>query len=464
LAKIFLTLGWCICVSAFSVVRSNAQTYPNYYQFFSNPYFYNPSFAGSNDFTELNLIYRKQWSGLEDAPELNAFSIQHPTEKNISLGFNFYTEKSVVLRSSAGFLTFAYKVRFTEESYLKFGISGGLGVSNLDLDAIANSGTDISTDPALANAIGTTYAIKGNFGVHYRFKNFTLGFSLPNLFRSNENDSVAVNDVKFSQLDDQIYTLGYKAPIGTQFSIEPYVLYRRITDIQDQKEASLLVHYKDVFWIGGGYRIDYGPVMTGGIHIKDMLRIGYSYEIATSQDALSSYGSHEVQLRLRLGKHRPSKATTKVKSTPVREEQQEEEEALAPVQDEIPSVKEEPVEAVASPSEEEQKVEIVPDEEPANAEKVAPVQTIPKKLTEVGQMAPGIYVVVGAFKSHENASKYNNDVVKLGYPSKIGLGKKGLYYVYVYSSIYLESSRKMRDQIREIRDLDFRKAWILEVE
>jgi len=444
-------------------VRSNAQTYPNYYQFFSNPYFYNPSFAGSNDFTELDLIYRKQWSGLEDAPELNAFSIQHPTEKNISLGFNFYTEKSVVLRSSAGFLTFAYKVRFTPDSYLKFGISGGLGVSNLDLEAIANSGTDISTDPALANAIGTTYALKGNFGVHYRFKNFTLGFSLPSLFNSNENDSVAVNDVKFSQLDDQIYTLGYKAPIGTQFSIEPYVLYRKITDFQDQKEASLLVHYKDVFWIGGGYRIDYGPVMTGGIHIKDMLRIGYSYEIATSQDALSSYGSHEVQLRLRLGKHRPSKTTTKVKSTPVPETPEEEEEVQA--EGEPALEKDEPVEAVVKPSEEKEKqVEDLLADEPAKAEKVTPAQVAPKKPTEAGQLAPGIYVVVGAFKSHENAVIYNREVTKLGYPSKIGLGKKGLYYVYVYSSIYMESSRKMRDQIREIRDLDFRKAWILEVE
>lgn len=438
-----------------SISTTSAQTYPVYYQFFSNPYFYNPSFAGSNDYSELNLLYRKQWSGLEDAPEVNGFSLQHPTGKNISLGFNFFTEKSVVMKSSAGLLTFAYKLRVTPNSYFKFGISGGLGVTTLDLEEIANSGTDVGGDPVLANAIGTTYALKGNFGVHYKFKNFTLGFALPNLFTSNENDSVAVNDIGFSQLSDQIYTLSYKAPLGTQFSIEPYLLYRKIGEVQDQKEASVLVHFKDQFWAGGGYRLDVGPMMTAGMVIKDFVQIGYSYEIPTSQESLSSYGSHEIQLRIRLGKRKTSKLAAKPKE-PVEEETESIVEEEPAVVEEEPVAKEEPVVVQPPATRKEEPKKAVEEKTAAPAAK--------KKLTETGQLAPGIYVVVGAFKNRENADKYREEAMRAGYPSQIGLGKKGLYYVYVYSSIYLESSRKMRDHIRQIRELDFRKAWILEVE
>jgi cell division protein FtsN len=104
---------------------------------------------------------------------------------------------------------------------------------------------------------------------------------------------------------------------------------------------------------------------------------------------------------------------------------------------------------------------VTPDNSNAETKKKA---SDPIKLTPPDHLSPGIYVVVGAFKSHENALDYQHKALAAGFPTQLGIGKKGLYYVYVYTSNYLESSRKMRDHIRQLRVLDFKKAWVMEVD
>jgi type IX secretion system PorP/SprF family membrane protein len=473
-----------------------AQNYPLYNQFLANPYFYNPSFAANNGYSELNLLYRKQWSGIDDSPEVNGVALQYATHNNISLGFNFYTEKSVVYKSSSGMLTFAYKVPLTSDSYLKFGLSGGLGVSSLDMNAINEAGTNAGLDPALANAAGTTYALRGNFGVHYRYKNFTVGFALPNIFESQENDTMQVNDVKVSRLSDKLFTLSYKAKLNDKFTLEPYVLYRRLNAVQDQKEASVMLYYRDQIWVGGGYRLNYGPTMTVGLAFKSFIRVGYSYEIPASQKAISTYGSHEVQLQVRLGKMKgpKSKATgtaltpeeldsmkaeldsiktakqeADMKARNERLEREEAEAALAKERKERERLEKETRQAhekdnaVVPPATEpvDPTVPVTPDKSATETKKKT---NEPIKLTPPDHLSPGIYVVVGAFKSHENALEYQHRALAAGFPTQLGIGKKGLYYVYVYTSNYLESSRKMRDHIRQLRVLDFKKAWVMEID
>jgi type IX secretion system PorP/SprF family membrane protein len=474
---------------------AQAQNYPLYNQFLANPYFYNPSFAANNGYSELNLLYRKQWSGIDDAPEVNGFALQYATHNNISLGFNFYTEKSIVYKSSSGMLTFAYKVPLTSDSYLKFGLSGGLGVSSLDMNAINEAGTNTGLDPALVNAAGTTYALKGNFGVHYRFRNFTVGFALPNIFESHENDTMQVNDVKVSRLSDQLFTLSYKALLSDKFTVEPYVLYRRMNAVQDQKEASVLLYYRNQIWVGGGYRLNYGPTLTIGLALRDIVRVGYSYEIPASQKAISTYGSHEVQLQIRLGKSKgPKSKTAATALTPAeldsvkaqldsiktakqeadikaRNERLEREEAEAALAKE--RKERERLEKERQAQEKDNQVtapvtEPTPSKEPVTPDnsntETKKKSSEPIKLTPPDHLSPGIYVVVGAFKSHENALDYQHKALAAGFPTQLGIGKKGLYYVYVYTSNYLESSRKMRDHIRQLRVLDFKKAWVMEVD
>jgi type IX secretion system PorP/SprF family membrane protein len=90
-------------------------------QFMVNPYQFNPSFAASNGYLEANVFFRKQWLGIENAPEALAFNAQAPVGRNVSLGLNVVSNKTILLKYTGAAATFAYKVRFSYHHHLNFG-------------------------------------------------------------------------------------------------------------------------------------------------------------------------------------------------------------------------------------------------------------------------------------------------------------------------------------------------------
>src|SRR5512135_1667048 len=53
-----------------------AQQVPMYSQYIMNGFLVNPSFAGRDGYTSVNLTVREQWVGLADAPSTYALSLQ----------------------------------------------------------------------------------------------------------------------------------------------------------------------------------------------------------------------------------------------------------------------------------------------------------------------------------------------------------------------------------------------------
>ena len=63
-----------------------------------------------------------------------------------------------------------------------------------------------------------------------------------------------------------------------------------------------MLYWKDIFWVGGLYRQDYGMAALTGFQISQLLRCGYSYEFPTSQLSKLISSTHEFSVSLRLGK------------------------------------------------------------------------------------------------------------------------------------------------------------------
>ena len=161
------------------------QQYPYFSQYVLNPYVYNPASLGNSGYNELNLIYRQQWLGINDAPITQAFNFQHPTKNNASFGVNFYNDKAVMISTSSLTVGFAYRVRFSDNNFMKFGLSSGIGFNNFDLDQVDNP-----DDPALRNVLNRNSFLAGQFGVFYNFHGLELGFSLPQLYTYSAIDTV----------------------------------------------------------------------------------------------------------------------------------------------------------------------------------------------------------------------------------------------------------------------------------
>ncbi len=86
-----------------------------------------------------------------------------------------------------------------------------------------------------------------------------------------------------------------------------------------------------------------------------------------------------------------------------------------------------------------------------------------KQGTHHAEFETGDYVIAGVFKMEENAKKYSDGLLKLGFnESDYGyLTEKNLWYVHIAESHDLETIRIHRDKFRKMKI--FREAWLLTV-
>lgn len=398
-----------------------SQDAPIFSQFPLNPFQFNPSYAAHQGHAEANLFYRKQWMGIENAPEVGAFNIQAPVGRNVSFGFMFLSNKTVILNTTSTLATFGYRVRLGYYHHLNFGISGGIAMNNFDLEAVANA-----NDPALNNVVQKSTYVDGQAGINYQFKNFNIGFALPKLFDSKPYSETEFQDVKFNAFRNKFGSVAYNFNVGN-VQVSPTVIYRAIDTKKDQWEGMVLATYKSFLWIGASYRDGYGVTGLIGVKLKGLLRIGYAYEHPTTSISEASNGSHELYLGMRLGhrdreeeyilekKNKDSLAQAAAKKEVAEKEKQVVEEKV----EEKPIVTEEPkvivaapIVAAAIPAKEEEPITKEPEEEPAN-----------------------YYVVLGAYRNQKNALNQMKALRERSMlPEMLFVLDKKYYYIYTFKS------------------------------
>lgn len=440
----------------FLAISAYGQQYPIFSQYFLNPYLYNPAAIGNSGFNELNLTYRQQWLGIRDAPTTQAFNFQYPTRKNISVGAQFYHDKTVLLNSSALTFGLAYQVPISDDHFIKFGLSSGIGLNNFALDEVDNP-----NDPALQSVLDQTTFLSGQFGVYYQLKGLKLGFSLPQLYKYSAIDTVEFQKITIDQLDNYILTASYRFHLGTSsMSLEPFVLYRKSEQLPAIIEAGAMLDYKDLFWVGGSYRKDYGSTAYVGLNIMKNMSFAYAYEFAGGQQVSLGNGGHEINFKVRFGKNKHQKqpkmlattvpaaygAPTLANEGPI-EEEQILPELIEPVIISIPIVEEMPT---LQNEEETIEFEDIDVEEP----EIDPNFNKPKPVFE-----SGYYVVLGAFEVHDNAMLFTEFLNKKGVEVDYGyVDDRGLYYVYNTHTMDFTQADQLKNQFSKLDE--FKDVWV----
>jgi len=115
-------------------------------------------------------------------------------------------------------------------------------------------------------------------------------------------------------------------------------------------------------------------------------------------------------------------------------------------------------------------------EQPAESEKEPEKEKI---VTLTGRdLRPGHYVVVGVFRSNQNALNHMNNLKKEGYPNVMNnLKKEGYpnvtvsysatkqyYYVHMGNLANVEEAAKLRDQYRKETKTSLRDCWVLSID
>jgi type IX secretion system PorP/SprF family membrane protein len=426
-------------------------------QFTLNPYQFNPSFAAQKGYSEANIFYRKQWLGIENAPEVGAFNIQTPVGRNVSLGFNVYSNKTILLNTTAALATFAYRVRLGYYHHLNFGISGGAAMNNFDLNAVSDT-----NDPALANVVQKSTYVSSQFGINYQIKNFNIGFALPNVLDSKPNSLKEFQEVKFSPFRNKFGSASYNFNLG-DVQLSPTVIYRALDTRQDQWEGMLIATYKGFLWMGASYRDGYGITGFIGVKLKGLYRVGYAYEHPTSSISKASSGSHEIYFGARLGKRdreeqfvldkKKSDSLAQVALASKELERQKQE--LAEAEQKKPVVQEEAVAVVVPPVITEEPTLPKTEDKPVVEEK--PVVIAEEKPKE--EPPADYYVVLGAYRNQQNALKQMRDLRDRSMlPQMLYDLEKNYYYVYIHKSNNREDA--LAELVKERERNRFAGVWI----
>lgn len=423
-------------------LASYGQQTPIYSQFYLNPYVYNPAYAGNEGRSVAFLSYRKQWIGIDGAPETSTLSFHTPMKRNIALGGQVYYDKRSLLKSTAISLSFTYKALFDEEQWISFGITGGVSMNNIQLDNINDPA--ILSDPALYDLVDNNLSPTASFGFNYHIKGFNLGLSLPSLFK---REVVGVEQFSTVELDPvKNYTLmaNYKFPLAQgNVSLEPHLLYRVTETLPNQWEALAVIHLMDLVWVGGSYRQDYGATALLGMNVKDFMSVGYAYEFANILVDGIPDGTHEILLKINLGK--PKEFTKRVKVEPSGNRNAR---FYSDGGNDL-YIETNPV-ARTRPQE--------------NTDSESPVDNSDIDSNYQEEMAPGHYVILKSFDSFESAYQYWADVINnYGYRASFGYSSRDdSYYVYLFQS---KDYQQTEIELEKARLLElFEDAYSLEID
>lgn len=294
---------------------SYAQETSLFTQYGQNKYFYNPAYAGYHGYSVAHMVYRKQWSGFEGAPETMLFSFQSPVAKTMGMGGRIFRDNTGIISRTGAQASYAYGVSFDDDNQLHFGISVGALVNSVRFDMLSNNDLQDQTLYRLNNS----FILDGAFGAYYRFKGLEVGFALPQLFNRSLREQTTSSGSVFRYINQSVVTASYRFDLmNSDLSITPMILHRFGSfAIQNagQFDISATVEWREKFWLTFLHRTEYGNAVNAGVHFKQF-SFGYAYEFANNKSLIGSVsnGSHEILISYHFGRSDKAKKKKQVEA------------------------------------------------------------------------------------------------------------------------------------------------------
>ena len=276
-----------------NIDKAEAQQDPNFTLYNFNMNIINPAFAGIKDSPELNLVYRSQYLGIDDAPRTISMAYSKPMGNNIGLGISVINDRVFVLTETDIAIDISYKLQVGAETNLYFGIKAGGGFTNIDLTRAFNGGTD----PLFAENLDFFNPHVGA-GINIQNKKFYISISTPNFLRGDRFIKQANTPV--AAVDQPHFYMGggYNFFVSDNLTITPRGMLRTVEGAPTSYDvgASAEIHQK--FVVGSNYRVDEMISFYGLFQIIDKLKLGAAYDITTSDvNLVNDDGSLEFILK-----------------------------------------------------------------------------------------------------------------------------------------------------------------------
>ena len=351
------------------------QNVPQYNQFNYYQYFYNPAALGGHTRSNVNLLYNQQLSDLSGAPQLGHLGLILPLSESSAVGLNLsnYDLDLFMITSATG--SYAHTFQLGQSSFLSAGISLGAARTAIDTDRIADF-----SDPNIANALDASFSLSGQVGILFRMNNLSLNLSLPRVFDSNPISTEDFQEIEVAAMDNVVGSVSYAIELSPDLVFEPMIFAHYSDSSNSIYKGFATFYYKNFLWLGGSYELDLGPVVLAGVNIKDKISIGYAYEFEADNMENAEKGSHDIILRINLGKKKFDRPPLQMTTSTVTDDAspQEEQLTIEDQQEAEPVQPDKPEELQQEPAKEEDQQE-TKIENDKNEEVAQPVKSEPEK-------------------------------------------------------------------------------------
>lgn len=286
-----------LSVSALFIgVSSFAQQDFQFTQYMYDRLSYNPGFAGIDGKMCATAMFRQQWAGFDGQPQTFLFNVHGPVKPlRGGLGLTFFNDQLGQFKDNYLRVSYSYHLGLPTGGTLGIGLSGGIiskkiGNAWLPPDGISTIGTD---DAIPDNSIGqTTYDL--NFGLYYAGPNYYVGLSSTHLTETDLTDLGFLNKRHYYVLAGYNWLL----PGSGDWMLKPSLLVKSDA-ASTQVDITVRGMWKNMVWAGLTYRlqdaiapiIGYQQIVGPG-----MIKVGYSYDVTTSEIKDYSSGSHEIMV------------------------------------------------------------------------------------------------------------------------------------------------------------------------
>lgn len=270
--KVILALS-----TLFVALEANAQQDPQYNMYQFNQMIINPAYAGSRDQLSVVAANRQQWVGFDGAPKTTCLSLHGPiVRKNLGLGLTVVNDIMGPRNVTSIYGNVAYMLRLTSDMRLSFGLNAGYNRYQFNFDKID---WKISEAPSQLFSNQTTGALDINGGMYLKGKQFFFGLSASHINNPSVYTYEAGNNAALSyRLRTHLFISGgYSFIINEDIMFSPSTLIKLVgSGVNADINANFFI--KKVFWVGGFYRMGFGPGLLTQYYISEKLRVGLSYD------------------------------------------------------------------------------------------------------------------------------------------------------------------------------------------
>jgi len=293
-----------------------------YSQYVMNGFLINPSFAGRDGYTTVNLTVREQWVGIAGAPSTYAASLQtrllkdsyiskstsvrkklvKPTKGGkVGLGGYVFNDNNGIMHRTGGQVAYAYHIPMGTTGGYPNDLAFGLALTAYNFNIKTDGLNYDPDDPYLNNYDKSVFITDFNFGASFTTAKYYVGLAMTNLLRGSLIFA-DTSDNKRTELGNFYLTGGIKFPLNNDWTLEPSAFIKSsdmlFTSVQMDLTARMF--YKDDYWAGVSYRTGDAIIALFGVKY-DRFYFAYAYDFTLTDIRGQSLGTHEITMAVKFG-------------------------------------------------------------------------------------------------------------------------------------------------------------------